>query len=85
MFLLFGTTARERIITVVTFVCHFCQQAAPQNVVESATKFSLFFVPLFTISRQHFNICTNCGGTTPLSSEQANNGIEWAERSRQVQ
>ena len=84
MFLIFGTTPRERILAIVTFVCHFCNTAAPQQVIESATKFSLFFIPLFTVSRRHFNICTNCGGTTALTKDQATNGLQWAERNREV-
>lgn len=81
MFLLFGTTVRERVLTVVSFVCHFCQANASQDVIESATKFSLFFVPLFTVSRRHFVVCSNCRGITPLTKEQATRGIEWSQGS----
>jgi transcription elongation factor Elf1 len=84
MFLIFGTTLRDRVLVVVAFVCEFCGAHAQQNVVESATKVSLFFIPLFTISRRYFVTCTNCGGTTALSREQATNGIEWAARNRRV-
>lgn len=85
MFLLFGTALRDRIITVVSFVCEYCRTPANQDVIEAATKFSLFFIPLFTISRKHYVVCSNCGGTTPLTKEQATNGIEWAQRNRQMQ
>jgi len=85
MFLLFGTALRERVLTIVSFVCHFCGKDASQEVVEQSTKFSLFFIPLFTISRRHFVACSNCGGMTALTRQQANNGIEWAQRNRQMQ
>ena len=84
MLLIFGTTLRDRVLTVVTFVCEYCRMRAAQEVVESGTRFSLFFIPLFTVSRRYFVTCSNCGGTTPLTREQATHGIEWAARNRQV-
>ncbi len=84
MLLIFGTTLRNKVLVVVNFLCQFCGQQASQDVVESATKISVFFIPLFTIRKQYFVTCSNCGGTTPLSKEQATHGIEWAARNRQV-
>lgn len=84
MFLIFGTTRRDRVLAVVHFVCTYCGVAAPQQVIERATKISLFFIPLFTVGRRHSVVCTNCGGDTPLSRQQAENGLEWAQRNRQV-
>jgi hypothetical protein len=84
MLLLFGTTLRNRLLVVVNFVCQFCGRQANQDVVESATKFSLFFIPLFTIGRRYSVTCTNCGGTTGLTKDQATHGIEWAARNRLV-
>lgn len=84
MLLIFGTTLRNKVLVVVNFLCHFCGRHAPQNVIESATRVSVFFIPLFTIRRQYAVTCSNCGGTTPLSKEQATHGIEWAARNRQV-
>lgn len=84
MFLIFGVTPRERVLANVSFVCEYCGTHAPQRVLESASRFSLFFIPLFTVSRQYFVICSNCGGTTTLTREQATHGVEWAARNRQV-
>jgi hypothetical protein len=84
MLLIFGTTLRDRILAVVSFVCEYCGTHATQDVIESATKFSLFFIPLFTVSRRYVVVCSNCGGTTALTREQATHGLEWAARNRQV-
>lgn len=84
MFLLFGTTIREKVLAVVTFVCEYCRVRSSQDVIESATKFSLFFIPLFTVSRRYYVTCRNCGGTTVLTKEQATHGLEWAARNRQI-
>lgn len=84
MLLIFGATPRERLLTPVTFVCEYCRTRAEQHVVESATKFSIFFIPLFTVSKRYFVACSNCGGTTALTKEQATHGVEWAARNRQM-
>lgn len=84
MLLIFGTTLRDKVLVVVRFICQYCGVDASQDVIESATKVSVFFIPLFTVSRRHFVVCSNCGGTTGLTKEQATNGIEWASRNRQM-
>ncbi|SFN60209.1 zinc-ribbon domain-containing protein [Mycetocola miduiensis] len=84
MLLIFGTTVRDRVLVVVRFICEYCRTDASQDVIESATKFSVFFLPLFTVGRRYVNVCRNCGGATPLTKEQATHGIEWAARNRQM-
>ena len=79
MILLFGTRATEALLTMVHFVCDYCGVAAPQRVIKRTNKFTLFFVlPLFPISTNYFVECTNCGGITALTKEQATHGLEWA-------
>ncbi|MEI5582630.1 MULTISPECIES: zinc-ribbon domain-containing protein [unclassified Agromyces] len=85
MFLIMGVTPRDRVITEVTFVCEYCGVAALQHVVESASRFSVFFIPLFAVSKSYFVACSNCGGMTSLTKEQATHGMEWAARNRQLQ
>lgn len=75
MFLLFGTTVRRTLLVVVVFACGFCDKTVPQNVERLATKFTLFFVPLFTVSSRYTNQCSNCGGTTALTREQADHAV----------
>ena len=50
MFLLFGTDLSEKVINVVSFVCGFCAVGARQDVIKSSTRFTLFFIPLFSFS-----------------------------------
>jgi hypothetical protein len=78
MILLFGTKAYETLLTVVTFACRYCGMSAPQRVFKRATRFTLFFIPLFTVSTKHFVECSNCAGTTALTAEQARHSLEWA-------
>lgn len=78
MFLLFGTRPSVSILTIVHFVCGFCDKSVAQRVVERKNKFTLFFVPLFSFSTKYHNECSNCGGLTSLSKEQAQNALGWA-------
>jgi hypothetical protein len=78
MLLLFGTRAYLQEIVLVSFICHFCGVAAPQQVYRRTNKFTLFFLPLFTISRKHFVECSNCGGMTQLTEDQAMHAASWA-------
>jgi hypothetical protein len=79
MFLLFGSRASQRVVNVVTFVCGFCRTNAPQHVITSKNKFTLFFVPLFTFSTKHYNACTNCGGRTALTRQQVDHSMRLAQ------
>ena len=82
MFLLFGTSVRETIINVVTFVCGYCSVRAPQNVIKRSNRFTLFFIPLFSFSTKYVNQCANCGRLTGLTQEQARHSLEWAAAQR---
>jgi hypothetical protein len=78
MFLLFGTRTGEVLINVVSFVCGYCRVNAEQHVVKRSTRFTLFFIPLFSFSTSHVNVCTNCGGVTKLTKSQAQHSLDWA-------
>ena len=77
MLLIFGSRVSQTILTVVTFVCGYCDVQAPQNVIKLTNRFTLFFVPLFSFSTRYVNQCTNCGGETALTAEQARHSLAW--------
>lgn len=79
MLLIFGNRITETIINMVTFVCGYCHVQSPQNVIKRSNRLTLFFVPLFSVSTKYLNRCTNCGGQTPLTAEQARHSLTWAE------
>ncbi len=71
MILIFGVRPYFTTLAVVSFVCGFCGQHVPQEVYERVNKFTLFFLPLFRTSTRHFVECSNCGGTTQVTEQQA--------------
>lgn len=72
MFLLFGLRTRDRLIATQPGTCEFCGITATQALVKRATKFTLFFVPLFPVrpSRYHLD-CGNCGTRRPVDRAAA--------------
>ena len=67
MFLLFGFKTVERALPSRLSNCRYCGVYAEQHLVERASKFTLFFIPVFTMSRTYFVTCSNCGQRSSLS------------------
>lgn len=82
MILLIGVTASESVLATVSFVCNYCNTAASQEVYQRVSRFTLFFLPLFPVSTRYYVQCSNCGGTTRLTREQAHHSLDWAARTR---
>ena len=82
MIILFGTRRRATIVALVTFVCRFCSKDVPQRVLKVVNRFTVFFVPLFPVSTRYVNECSNCGGHTDITREQADEAIAWADGHR---
>ncbi|MEF2979287.1 zinc-ribbon domain-containing protein [Subtercola sp. YIM 133946] len=82
MLFIFGSSVSQTIVNVVTFVCGYCNTTAPQQVIRRRSRFTLFFVPLFSYSTTYLNQCTNCGTLTGLTAEQAQHSLDWAEANR---
>jgi hypothetical protein len=71
MLLIFGFKSYLRQLAIITLVCQNCGNPAAHRVVERIRKFTLFFVPLFRVSRKYSMTCTFCGQTTAITAEQA--------------
>ena len=78
MILLFGVRTSVAVRATVVFVCNFCGFSAPQRVVERRNRLTLFWIPLFTVSRSIVNVCEACGREVPLTREQADRAESWA-------
>jgi hypothetical protein len=71
MLLIFGIKGYISHLAIVMLVCQNCGNPAAHRVEEQTRKFTLFFVPLFRISRKHSLTCTFCAQTTSITTEQA--------------
>lgn len=71
MLLIFGTKAYVTVMGVVTFVCQYCGNPGSQRVEKWATKFTLFFIPTFTVSTKYVVQCAVCGTQSRLEKVDA--------------
>ncbi|GAB3536864.1 hypothetical protein GCM10027403_19040 [Arthrobacter tecti] len=67
MLILFGFKTAVKELSRKHAVCPNCGQQASQRIDQRATKFTLFFIPLFTTSRKYSRTCAYCGVTSELS------------------
>ena len=72
MFLLFGFKTILRALPQRPATCQFCHSFVPHFLEERATRFTLFFIPIFTTSRKYQITCSNCGQVSTISSRQKN-------------
>lgn len=71
MLLIFGTKGYREILGVLTLVCRYCGHPAAHRIEQLTNKFTLFFIPLFTVST-HFGMqCAMCGAESQLDRAEA--------------
>jgi hypothetical protein len=69
MLLLFGLKTVLRALPGRHSACRYCGQYVEQYLEERASKFTLFFIPVFTMSRAYRITCSNCGQQSSLSKK----------------
>ncbi|WP_323959936.1 zinc-ribbon domain-containing protein [Arthrobacter sp. JZ12] len=72
MLILFGFNTRVKELFRRQAVCSNCGQHASQRVDERSTRFTVFFIPLFTTRRRYSRTCAWCGITAELSKSEKN-------------
>jgi hypothetical protein len=80
--IIFGASTRVTLLAIVNFVCGNCHQPAAQRVFLKVLRFSLFFIPLFPLSKTRFVDCVYCGASTAITKEQADRYVEFVENAK---
>ncbi|PNI08642.1 zinc-ribbon domain-containing protein [Arthrobacter sp. AFG7.2] len=70
MFLLFGFKTVLKALPGKPATCQYCRSFVHHHLEERATKFTLFFIPVFTTSRKYHITCTNCGYVSSITARQ---------------
>jgi hypothetical protein len=70
VFLLFGFKTVLTALPGKPATCQYCRSFVHHHLQERATKFTLFFIPVFTTSRAYNITCTNCGHVSSISARQ---------------
>ncbi|MDQ0754249.1 zinc-ribbon domain-containing protein [Arthrobacter sp. B3I4] len=76
MLLLFGLRTALKDLPGRLATCPNCGQFVHHRLQERATKFTLFFIPVFTTSRTYQITCSNCGQTSAIKARQKN-ALAW--------
>lgn len=58
-------------LAMLNLVCGRCHNPSAHALRRRVTKFTLFFIPLFPISRKHLLQCTFCGVEQQIDKAQA--------------
>jgi hypothetical protein len=80
--IIFGTSSRVTLLAIINFVCGNCHQPAAQRVFIRVLRFSLFFIPLFPLSKSRYVDCVYCGASTAITKEQADSYVEFVENGK---
>ena len=69
--LIIGFGESETLLSTLVFTCETCGNHAPHQLTKRSRRFSLFFIPLFSVGTTYFDSCTACGRSIEVSKEQA--------------
>jgi hypothetical protein len=69
--IIYGWKRYVQVLAVLTLVCQQCALPAEHVLRRLTTKVTLFFIPLFPVSRRHTLACTACAAENKISREQA--------------
>ena len=71
MFIIWGTAPRQKQHNIfVNDVCGVCHVPNRMVLVEYSRWFTLFFIPIFKISKQYFLVCPNCRASRKLTKQE---------------
>lgn len=70
MLLLFGFRTVQKALPGRLASCQNCRSYVHHLLEERATKFTLFFIPVLTVSRKFHITCTNCGYVSSISARE---------------
>ena len=69
--LIIGFGVTEVLLSTLVFTCETCGNHAAHQLTKQTRKFSLFFIPLFSVGTKYLDSCTACGRIIEVSKEQA--------------
>jgi hypothetical protein len=69
--IIFGFRSFVKQLAMLMLVCGSCHNPAAHRVLLVTRMFTLFFIPLFPVSRRRQMTCTFCGAGTRLTKAQA--------------
>ncbi|MBU3066269.1 zinc ribbon domain-containing protein [Nocardia sp. NEAU-G5] len=78
--IIFGTRSYLYQLAMLLLACGRCGNTAAHVLRKRETKFTLFFIPLFTTSTTYTTQCTYCGIQQQGTEQQANQLLAYANQ-----
>jgi hypothetical protein len=72
-------TYGQRLATLL-LTCQRCHTPAAHHVARYVRKFTLFFIPLFPVGKDHVVTCTYCGLESVVPQPQAEHYVQMAQQ-----
>ena len=69
--LIIGFGVTEILLSTLVFTCEACGNHAAHQLTKQSRRFSLFFIPLFSVGTKYLDSCTTCGRIIEINKEQA--------------
>ena len=69
--LIIGFGVTEILLSTLVFTCETCGNHGVHQLTKQNRKFSLFFIPLFSVGTKYLDSCTACGRIIEVSNVQA--------------
>ena len=69
--IIYGYRTQNKVMGQLPQVCSRCQRQGQHTVVRSKRMFTLFWVPLFPISKKTVMRCSLCGNQMQIDNKQA--------------
>ena len=69
--LIIGFGVTETLLSTMVYTCETCGNHAAHQLIKRSRRFSLFFIPLFSVGSTYLDSCTACGRVIEVSKEQA--------------
>jgi zinc-ribbon family len=69
MLFILGVRVYSELLATVAYVCENCHEHAAHHLTRRIRKLTLFFLPLFPVSRTYLDTCTYCGRVVRVSKQ----------------
>ncbi len=81
--LIWGFRQRSETLAMLTLACRNGHTAA-HRLTCVRRMFTLFFIPLFPVSRRYFGVCAQCGITVPWTRQDAERAVASSQPAAQL-
>ena len=69
--LIFGLSSKQVLLATLYYVCEVCGNQAAHQLVKQMRRFTLFFIPLFSVGTRYEDTCTFCARTIDVPRDRA--------------